>query len=89
MHLEQYKKSPPELGDRPTKSFNPEDLEHLEEETKTEKIVQEHMFKGKGKHKRVQKYKVQWKNQDPSQDRWKTAKDLKNAPYIMEAWIEA
>ncbi len=85
-HLEKYDASPLEFGERPTKNLNRADFEQLPE-LEVEQIVAEKMFKANGKHHRVTKYRVRWKGLPENEDEWKTKEELRNAPEILEAWM--
>ncbi|EUC61564.1 integrase core domain protein [Rhizoctonia solani AG-3 Rhs1AP] len=82
-HLESYKASPPEFGERPVKHIPRQDFEQMPE-YEIEKIVAERYVKRK--NKRVKQYQVRWLGYGPEEDRWKTEKELKNAPDIIKQW---
>ncbi|KDN40003.1 hypothetical protein RSAG8_08452, partial [Rhizoctonia solani AG-8 WAC10335] len=82
-HLESYKPSPPEFGERPTKHIPRQDFEQMPE-YEIEKIVDERFVKRGAK--RVRQYRVRWLGYGPDEDRWKTEKELKNAPDILKQW---
>ena len=82
-HLEQYFRSPPELGDRPTKHLNRADFEDIPE-TEIDFIVNERWRK-RGV-RRIKEYKVRWKEHGPEFDEWKSRQALHNAPAILMDW---
>jgi hypothetical protein len=85
-HLESYSKSPPDLGDRPTKSLNRDDFD-AKPEVDVDFILAERWRKSRGR--RIQQFKVRWKGFGPEDDEWLTKKGLRNAPEILEDWINA
>ena len=82
-HLEKYSQSPPELGARPTKHLSRQDFSDLPEE-EIERIIAERWSK-RGK-RRVQQFKVRWKNFGPDHDEWLSKRALANAPEILAKW---
>ena len=82
-HLESYKASPPEFGNRPIKHIPRQDFEQMPE-YEIERIVDERFIK-KG-NKRIKQYKIRWLGYESDEDRWKTEKELKNAPEIIKEW---
>ncbi|KEP45716.1 putative Transposon Tf2-1 polyprotein [Rhizoctonia solani 123E] len=82
-HLESYKASPPEFGERPVKHIPRQDFEQMPE-YEIEKIVEERFVK-RG-NKRTKQYLVRWLGYGLDEDRWKTEKELKNAPEILKQW---
>lgn len=84
-HLEVYK-SPVELGERPTKSLNRDDL-GTKPEADVERILAERFRKIRGR--RIQQFKVRWKGFGPGDDEWLTKKGLRNAPMILQDWLDA
>ncbi len=87
-HLEKYRPSPTEFGQRPTKRMNRDDFEALPE-MEIEKIVAERMFKAAGKNRRVKKFRVRWMGLPEHEDEWKTKEELRNAPQILEEWFQS
>jgi hypothetical protein len=85
-HLEEYQKSPAELGDRPTKNLNREDFD-TKPEADIECILAERFRKVRGR--RIQQFKVRWVGFGPEDDEWLTKKGLRNAPMIMQDWMDA
>ena len=84
-HIEKYYPSPDEFGPRPMKDLNRTDFDERPE-MEVECIVAERMFKGSGKHRRVRKFKVRYKDMPPNEDEWKTKAQLGNTPEILLAW---
>lgn len=84
-HLEPYNASPPELGDRPTRSINRDDFDKLPE-VEIERVIAERWRKIRGR--RVQQFKVRWKGFGPEDDEWLTKRGLRNAPEVLGAWID-
>jgi hypothetical protein len=80
-HLEVYRKSPVELGERPTKSLNRDDFD-TKPEADVERILAERFRKIRGRH--IQQFKVRWKGFGPEDDEWMTKKGLRNAPMIQQ-----
>lgn len=85
-HLERYRQSPPEFGDRPTKNLNRADFEELEEHP-VDAIVAERLRKIP-RGRRVREYKLRWEGYGPEFDEWVPARRLQNAPLILKAWME-
>ena len=82
-HLEKYSQSPPEFGARPTKHLSRQDFNDLPEE-EIERIIAERWSK-RGR-RRVQQFKVCWKNFGPDHDEWLSKRALANAPEILAKW---
>ena len=82
-HLEKYTPPPPEFGERPIKEMNRQDFSTLPEE-EIERIVAERWVK-RGR-RRLQQFKVRWKNFTPDHDEWLTKRALANALDILEGW---
>ena len=82
-HLESYRKSPPELGERPKKHLAREDFE-AKPEWVVEKIIAEDL-KPQGK-KKIRKYLVRWEGYGPDWDLWLTKYQLQNAPKVLRSW---
>ena len=53
-------------------------------EYEVEKIVSERYVK-RG-NRRIKQYLVRWLGYGPDEDRWKSEKELKNAPEIIKEW---
>nr|GAT59874.1 TY3B-TY3B protein [Mycena chlorophos] len=86
-HLEPYAESPEDLRtERPTKSLRRDDFDTLPE-VEIERIIAERLYKVKGR--RVRKYKVRWQGFGPEHDEWLTARRLRNAPKILESWLDS
>jgi hypothetical protein len=72
-HLETYKASPLEFGERPTKHIPQKDFGEMPE-YKVEKIAEERMVK-QG-NRQIQQYKIQWLVYRPEEDWWKSKREL-------------
>ena len=82
-HLEGYQASPPQFGERPVKCMNQQDFNDLPEEEIDAVIAEQWVKHGK---KRMQQFKVRWKNFGPDHDKWLSKRQLSNAPEILEDW---
>ncbi|QRW19990.1 Retrovirus-related Pol polyprotein from transposon [Rhizoctonia solani] len=82
-HLESYKASPPEFGSQPTQNIPREDFQQMPE-YEVEKIVEERTIK-KGS-KRIRQCKIHWLGYSSEHDRWRTEKELRNAPEVIKEW---
>ncbi|QRW17991.1 Retrovirus-related Pol polyprotein from transposon [Rhizoctonia solani] len=82
-HLESYKASPPEFGSQPTQNIPREDFQQMPE-YEVERIVEERTIK-KG-NKRIRQYKIRWLGYSSEHDRWRTEKELRNAPEVIKEW---
>jgi hypothetical protein len=84
VHLEKYQQSPPEFGERPTKSLQREDFEALPE-FEVEEIVAERQQKARnGRH--IIQYLTCFKGYSPEDNEWLTTGQLKNAPEAVTLW---
>lgn len=84
-HLESYRKSPADLDtDRPSKSLNRDDFD-AKPEVGIERILAERWRKIHGR--RIQQFKVRWEGFGPEDDEWLTKRALRNAPAILEDWL--
>ncbi|QRW26688.1 Retrovirus-related Pol polyprotein from transposon [Rhizoctonia solani] len=77
------KASPPEFGSRPTQNIPREDFQQMPE-YEVERIVEERTIK-KG-NKRIRQYKICWLGYSSEHDRWRTEKELRNAPEVIKEW---
>ncbi|CDO77172.1 hypothetical protein BN946_scf184675.g4 [Trametes cinnabarina] len=84
-HLEPYRKSPSDLGERPIKRLSRADFEDLPE-VEVERIVGQKWKKGKnGRH--IVLYKVRFAGFDEDEDEWLTKEELRNAPTVLREWL--
>lgn len=91
-HLQPYRESPPELGERTTRSLNRLDFEDLPE-YEVERIVGEFYedvrTKKAGKAgRRVQRFVTRFIGYGPEWDDYLTRADLRNAPDVLKEWDE-
>lgn len=82
-HLEPYRDSPTEFGDRPVKAMNRADFNELPE-VEVERIISQRIRKIKGR--RITQYRVRFKDMGPEEDEWFTHQGLRNAPEILQDW---
>lgn len=85
-HLERYRTSPPEFGERPTKSLHRNDFEVLVEHN-VDAIIGERFRKVRN-GRRVREYKTRFTGYGPESDEWLPAGNLKNAPLVLKAWMD-
>ena len=83
-HLEEYKSSPPALGDRPTKRLNRQDFNELPE-FEVEAIVGERLRKTRA-GRRTREFKVRFTGYGPEFDEWLPPRNLRNAPELLAHW---
>lgn len=83
-HLEKYKESPSELGERPQLKTNRLSFDALPE-YEVDKIVAERTCKGKNGRK-IPIYRLRYTNYGPESDTWETKQNLKNAPEVLREW---
>ena len=83
-HLEEYRLSPPSLGDRPTKRLNRQDFDELPE-FEAEAIIGERLRKTR-KGRRVREFKVRFTGYGPEFDEWLPPRNLRNAPELLAQW---
>ena len=89
-HLQPYKTSPKEFGDRSKTRLNREDFEKLPE-YEVEAIIGEfyenvRARKAGGKGRRLKRYVTRFIGYGPEADDYLTKSDLRNAPEILQAW---
>ena len=75
-HLEPYRDSPPEFGERPSLRLSRKNFDELPE-VGIERIIDSKYVK-RGK-KKVKMYKVRWEGSDETHDEWKTRQGLRSA----------
>lgn len=80
-HLKRYEFSPPEFGERPTKSIQ-RAWKTATEEYAVEAIVG-HQF---DKKKKKMMYLLRWQGYSPLFDTWQTELDLRNAPDLLHEY---
>nr|GAT46648.1 TY3B-TY3B protein [Mycena chlorophos] len=85
-HLEAYQKSPEDLGERPKKDLNRDDFDAVPE-VEIDRIIAERWRKVR--NRRVQQFKVRWIGFGPEHDEWLTKRRLRNAPAILQEWVDA
>jgi hypothetical protein len=85
-HPEAYHKSPSEFGQRPTKTLNHDDFD-AKPEADVDFILAERFRKIRGR--RILQFKVRWKGFGPEDDEWLTKKGLRNAPMVLQDWMDA
>lgn len=83
-HLESYKQSPDEFGNRPKKRINRADFDELPE-VDVDRIVAERKKKGRS-NRLITEYLVRFEGHNEDHDEWKTAVQLKNAPEVLQQW---
>ena len=83
-HLEIYRSSPPEFGNRVRIDLDREDFEALPE-YEVERIVDEKTIRG-ARGRRYKRYKVRFTGYGPEHDEWLPRGNLKNAPEVLRAW---
>lgn len=83
-HLEKYKESPDEFGERPNKRINRADFDELPE-TGVDRIVSERKKKGRSS-RFITEYLIRFEGHNEDHDEWKTAIQLKNAPEVLQSW---
>ena len=83
-HLEKYKESPSEFGERPQLKTNRLDFDALPE-YEVDRIVAERTRKGRNGRK-IPIYHLRYTNYGPESDTWETRQNLKNAPDILHDW---
>lgn len=86
-HLVKYTSSPPEFGERVIKESTRESFEELPE-VEIERIIDERMRKTQGNGRRQREFKVRFVGYDETHDEWLTKKKLRNAPDILNEWLE-
>ena len=84
-HLERYKTSPTEFGDRPTKRLQRENFAE-QPEFEVESILRESTRKGRN-GRRIPIFLTRFKGYSSEHDQWLTRAQLRNAPEIMGAWV--
>ncbi|KAG8903991.1 hypothetical protein FRC01_008900 [Tulasnella sp. 417] len=88
-HLQPYRVSPPEFGERSRKHLNREDFEELPE-YEVERIMDEKwedLPARKGRRsRRIKRYLTRFVGYGPEWDEWLTSQDLRNAPAVMREW---
>lgn len=83
-HLEKYEQSPPEFGNRPTKSLNRDDFE-VHQEFEVERIISERYKKARNGRRMLQ-YLTRFKGYTAEADEWLSANQLRNAPEVLDDW---
>ena len=83
-HLELYRSSDPDLGERPVKNLNRADFTEIPE-YEVEKILKDRWRKARN-GRRTQELLTRFVGYDSSYDEWLTRRQLKNAPDILQAW---
>ena len=80
-HLKRYTSSPPEYGDR-VKLDDTRAIKPASEEYEVEGIVG-HRY---DKRRKALTYLVRWVGYSPLYDQWLTARDLRNAPEVLNSY---
>lgn len=83
-HLELYKTSPAEFGERPKKRMNRADFED-KPEMEVERIIAERWKTSKG-GRRIKEYRIRFVGLGPEEDEWKSRQGLRNAPDLLSEW---
>ena len=83
-HLEVYRSSPEEFGERIQQSLNRDDFEQLPE-YEVESIVDEKWSKSRNGRK-TRLFRVRFLGYSSDFDEWLPATNLRNAPDILKAW---
>jgi hypothetical protein len=87
-HLEKYRESPKEFGNRPTRPVRLR-THTSKEDWEVIRIIAEKYIKKKGQQRKALHYRAEWKYPDGTQnttDEWIDAKDFRNAPEVIQNW---